>query len=82
MATKSAAARSDERNFAMLEVLAVLDKHEGVASQLITILTLFGRSSLSQLVTQGRSTQSRRVVVSGCSLSRQRTKPTPSLIFY
>ena len=66
----------------VLKVLEVLATHVGVASQLIIFLTLFGRSSLSQLVTQARSTQSRRVVVSGCSLSRQRTKPTPSLIFY
>nr|DAR44673.1 MAG TPA: hypothetical protein [Microviridae sp.] len=66
----------------MLEMLAVLDRHEGVASQLITLLTSFGRSSFSQLVTQARSTRSRRVTASGCSLSRQRTKPTPSLIFY
>nr|DAX04272.1 MAG TPA: hypothetical protein [Bacteriophage sp.] len=36
----------------MLEILAVLDRHEGVASQLIIFLTLFGRSSLSQLVTR------------------------------
>lgn len=64
------------------EILEVLATHDGVASRLITFLTSFGRSSLSQLVTQARSTQSRRVIASDCSLSRQRTKPTPSLIFY
>lgn len=38
--------------------LRLINTHDGVASRLITFLTSFGRSSLSQLVTHAWATQS------------------------